>query len=221
MNFNFSKYFFPHPDNANEEGLLAISKEFNSDIIKTAYYNGIFPWSKVDEYFTWWSPDPRMVLFPKEIYISKSMKKLIATHELTYSFNEDFDSVIDNCAKIERKDQEGTWIEDEFKREYKKLHQEGLAHSVEVWKNDQLVGGLYGLIIGDVFFGESMFSTISNASKFALVKLSQTLGQKQCSVIDCQSYTDHLASMGAREIPRDEYLDILLKGRDKPNIELI
>ncbi|WP_025742740.1 leucyl/phenylalanyl-tRNA--protein transferase [Aquimarina pacifica] len=202
---------FPPVEDANIDGLLAIGGDLSVRRLLEAYQKGIFPWYNEGEPILWFSPDPRMVLFPSELRISKSMKQLLRKQAFEVRFNTSFSLVIDNCAMIKRSDQEGTWITDDMKKAYKKLHNLGYAISVEVWDQSNLVGGLYGILLQDkkVFCGESMFSKVSNASKFGFIKLIDWLAQKDIKLIDCQVYTDHLASLGAREIPRAEFLEYL------------
>lgn len=157
----------------------------------------------------WWSPDPRMVLFPNKIRISKSMQQLIKSNRFRITWNTRFEEVVGACSAIKRKGQEGTWITPKMKAAYLKLHQMGMAKSIEVWENEQLVGGLYGIDLGHIFCGESMFSKTSNASKFGFIHLALELQQKKYKLIDCQVHTDHLASLGAEEIPRNQFIKIL------------
>lgn len=201
---------FPPPEEANEYGLLAIGGDLSVERLKLAYRSGIFPWYSQGEPILWYSPDPRMVLFPEELKISKSMKQVIRSNRFTVTFNKAFEAVIENCKTIDRSDQDqyGTWITDEMKTAYIKLHEEGLARSVEVWDDQELVGGLYGVEVGNIFCGESMFSKVSNASKLAFIELVQN-PETAYELIDCQMYSPHLASLGAREIPRVEFLDFL------------
>ncbi len=200
---------FPPVHLADEHGLLAIGGELSVEWLLEAYQSGIFPWYNEGEPICWYSPDSRMVLFPKEVVISKSMRKIIRKQEFTITFNQDFESVIRNCKTIPRKDEFGTWITNEMEQAYINLHKKGIAKSVEVWKENELVGGLYGVDLGTVFCGESMFSKVSNASKTAFIYLAQKLERENYKIVDCQVYNDHLASLGAREIPREEFLKFL------------
>ncbi len=202
---------FPDVTYADRDGLLAIGGDLSQERLMKAYYNGIFPWYNEGEVILWFSPDPRMVLFPSELYISKSMKQLLRKNKFDVTFNRDFSSVIDNCAAIKRTAQDGTWITDDMQDAYKNLHKLGYAISVEVWENSILVGGLYGVYLADkkVFCGESMFSKVSNASKYGFIKLVEQLKEKGVRLIDCQVYTEHLASLGAKEIPRAAFLEFL------------
>jgi leucyl/phenylalanyl-tRNA--protein transferase len=200
------RILFPDPALAEEDGLLAIGGDLRPERLMLAYKNGIFPWYSDDDPILWYSPHGRFVLLPHELHISKSMKQLMRSGKFTITFNKAFADVIKACASAPRVDQDGTWITDDMQQAYIKLHELGVAHSVEVWLGDELVGGLYGIETGHVFCGESMFSRVSNASKAALVTLCQS-GKYQ--LIDCQVHTDHLASMGAKMISRDEYLTFL------------
>jgi len=200
---------FPSVENANSEGLLAVGGDLSPERLLVAYQNGIFPWFNEDALILWWSPNPRMVLFPKKIKISKSMMKILRLNQFRLTKNSCFENVIEQCAAMPRLGQDGTWITQDMKKAYIDLHEKGVANSYEVWKNDQLVGGLYGIDLGHVFCGESMFSKVSNASKFAFIKLAQELKDKNYNLIDCQIYTDHLASLGAEEIPREKFIELL------------
>ena len=182
---------FPDVRNADEDGLLAIGGDLSEQRLLLAYRSGIFPWYE-GAYILWWSPDPRFVLFPEEIKISRSMKQLLKKDFFQFTINKDFEQVINHCKTTTRKGQEGTWITDEVKKAYTHLHQKGIAHSAEVWQDGKLVGGLYGLRIGKVFFGESMFSHQSNASKYAFIKYVEQLQSEGVELIDCQVYTEHL-----------------------------
>jgi len=198
---------FPPVKFADQNGLLAIGGDLSMERLKLAYRSGIFPWYSEGEPILWYSPDPRMVLFPDELKIAKSMRQIIRSNRFRVTFNQAFEEVILNCKNIDRNNQgqDGTWITNEMIDSYIKLHKEGIAKSVEVWDGDELVGGLYGVEAGSVFCGESMFSKVSNASKVALVSLVQNK-EKAYNLIDCQVYNDHLASLGAREIPREDFL---------------
>ncbi|AXT62219.1 leucyl/phenylalanyl-tRNA--protein transferase [Aquimarina sp. AD10] len=202
---------FPSVNHADIDGLLAVGGDLSTDRLVEAYTNGIFPWYSEDQPILWFSPDPRMVLFPKELHISKSMKQLLRKDQFEVTFNKDFDTVIYNCATVKRVEQDGTWITNDMQKAYKKMHILGYAISVEVWFDSELVGGLYGIWLADkkIFCGESMFSKVNNASKFGFIKLVEWLKQKEVNLIDCQVYTDHLASLGAREISRAEFLTFL------------
>ncbi|WP_448702029.1 leucyl/phenylalanyl-tRNA--protein transferase [Mucilaginibacter sp. AW1-3] len=197
------RLIFPDPALAEEDGLLAIEGDLSAERLILAYQNGIFPWYSEDEPILWFSPHERFVLYPDELRISKSMRQVMRSDRFKVTFNQCFADVIKACAGTKRKGQDGTWITGEMQQAYIRLHQSGIAHSVEVWQDDALAGGLYGVEVGQVFCGESMFSKVSNASKLALTTLCQT-GKYQ--MIDCQLHTEHLESMGARMIPRDAYM---------------
>ncbi|NVK09438.1 MAG: leucyl/phenylalanyl-tRNA--protein transferase [Tenacibaculum sp.] len=198
------KIEFPPYELATDDGLLALGGDLSVERLVYAYQHGIFPWFNEGEPIVWYSPWERMVLFPEEVKISKSMKQVLRKGGFTITENKAFDDVIFNCRHINRFDQLGTWITDEMEDAYIKLHDKGYAKSIEVWMDDKLVAGLYGVDLGNgVFCGESMFSKVSNMSKVAFIHLVQKGGYK---LIDCQVYNDHLASLGAREIPREEFL---------------
>lgn len=211
MFLNPSSFHFPHPSQANVEGLLAIGGNLDPERLLAAYQNGIFPWYNEGEPILWWSPDPRMVLYPEKLKISKSMKQLFKKQAFEVSVNQNFEAVIDNCASIPRNGQTGTWITSEMKKAYIKLHDLGYAKSVEVWKDGALVGGLYGIYLEEqnIFCGKSMFTKVSNASKYGFIWWVQQLQEKGIKLIDCQMYTDHLASLGAEEISREAFLSYL------------
>ncbi|MEO2050656.1 MAG: leucyl/phenylalanyl-tRNA--protein transferase [Allomuricauda sp.] len=200
---------FPPVEHANHEGLLAVGGDLSPERLLLAYKNGIFPWFNDDSLILWWSPDPRMVLFPEKIKISKSMRKVLRDGNFKLTQDTCFEKVLNQCAKVDRPDQEGTWITPEMKSAYLNLHEKGWAKSYEVWEEGVLVGGLYGVDLGHVFCGESMFSLRSNASKFAFIKMAQELQAKKYKLIDCQVHTEHLESLGAELIPRSEFLQLL------------
>lgn len=201
--------YFPHPYAVNEHGILAVGGAITPEILLNAYSNGIFPWNGPDDPLMWWFTFPRMVLYPSQVKVSKSMKKVMTSGIFTITINNNFAEVITACQQIERKDQEGTWLSDSLKTTFITLHEQGYAHSVEVWQDEVLVGGLYGLGIGKIFCGESMFAKVSNASKAALIHWAQHLEAYGFTCIDCQQETDHLASMGAEAIGGGHFLDIL------------
>ncbi|SHE66262.1 leucyl/phenylalanyl-tRNA--protein transferase [Arenibacter palladensis] len=203
------RLLFPDVEKADEDGLLAVGGDLSPERLLLAYKNGIFPWFNEDSMILWWSPDPRMVLFPEKVKISKSMAQVIKSNKFRITWNTEFEKVINACSAIIRKGQHGTWITPEMKSAYLKLHQMEIAKSIEVWENDVLVGGLYGIDLGNVFCGESMFSRTSNASKFAFICLAKELQQKKYRLIDCQVYTAHLESLGAEETPRKQFIAIL------------
>lgn len=201
-----NRLVFPHPSRADEDGLLAIGGDLSVDRLMLAYENGIFPWYNEDSPILWYAPLERFVLRPSEMKVSKSLKQVIRSNRFKVSFDTDFKAVIETCADIPRKDQDGTWIVSDMQKAYLQLHEEGYAHSMEVWQDDTLVGGLYGVKIGHVFCGESMFSLVPNASKVALFHLAKNFGLE---LIDCQIPSDHLRKMGAEMISQHEYLSIL------------
>ncbi len=199
---------FPPPELADEDGLLAIGGDLSKARLLHAYQKGIFPWYE-NKYILWWCPDPRFVLFPSELKISSSMKQLLRKQAFEFSVNTDFDGVISQCKAITREGQNGTWITEEMRNAYKDLHHAGYAHSAEVRLNGELVGGLYGVRLGKMFYGESMFSLHSNASKFAFIRYVELLKSENVELIDCQVYTSHLESLGARMIPRTRFLNLV------------
>ncbi len=203
------KLWFPPVTEALDDGLLAIGGDLTTDRLLLAYHNGIFPWFNEDEPPMWWSPDPRFVLFPDELKVSKSMKQVLRGNKFEFRVNTAFEQVITNCRHAVREGQDGTWIGDEVVAAYTALHKAGYAHSAEAWMNGELVGGLYGIWLGKAFFGESMFAKASNASKFAFIKWIDVLTQHQVALIDCQVYTEHLESLGARMIPRADFIDMV------------
>ncbi len=202
---------FPPVNLANEDGLLAVGGDLSAKRLLLAYESGIFPWYNQGEPIVWYSPNPRMVLFPENLKISKSMKQIIRKNKFRATFNQNFSEVISNCKNTYREGQGGTWITDEMEQAYINLHKLGMAKSVEVWEGNELVGGLYGIDLSHVFCGESMFSKKSNASKFAFIYLAQKLEKENYKLIDCQIYNEHLASLGAEEISRLEFLTYLKK----------
>ena len=202
------KLWFPDPETADEHGIVAIGGDLSPERVMLAYTNGVFPWFSEDEPILWWSPNPRMVLYPNEFKISKSLKKTLRTTAFKVTFNTAFEAVIDACAAIPRDDQEGTWISQEMKEAYITLHHQDLAMSVEVWEDTTLVGGLYGVHLqsNKLFCGESMFSKKTDTSKIAFAHLVAWVLKKEYRLIDCQVYTKHLESLGAREIDRAVFL---------------
>ncbi|MFT3911318.1 MAG: leucyl/phenylalanyl-tRNA--protein transferase [Ferruginibacter sp.] len=200
---------FPPIENADEDGFLAIGGDLSTERLLEAYRNGIFPWYNEEDPICWWSPDPRCVLFPEKLHVSKLMQKIIKTGAFTFSVDMDFEKVMRMCKTVKRKEGNGTWIQEEMVEAYTKLHKLGHAHSAECWLKGELVGGLYGIKIGKVFFGESMFSTVSNASKFAFIKFVQQLRQEGVQLIDCQQRTGHLVSLGAEMIERKKFVEML------------
>ncbi|HNI44325.1 MAG: leucyl/phenylalanyl-tRNA--protein transferase [Chitinophagales bacterium] len=206
---------FPDPSFANSDGLLAVGGNLSPTTIIAAYQQGVFPWFTRYHYIHWFSPDPRMVLFPNDLKISKSMRPYFNQQKFRVTFDTDFAAVIAACATQKRPEQQGTWLNKTFQKAYLQLHHEGYAHSVEVWQDATLVGGLYGVALGKCFFGESMFARVSNASKFGFISLVQYLTQKNYWLIDCQVTTDHLESMGAVNIDRELYLRLLYKNQQE------
>lgn len=200
--------WFPLVEEAAEDGLLAAGGDLSTDRLLLAYRSGIFPWFNEEEPPLWWSPDPRFVLFPQELYISKSMQQLFKRNKFEVTINKAFAEVIALCAET-RMLKEGTWITNEIIEAYSKLNALEFAVSIEAWKNNELVGGLYGIRMGNLFFGESMFSKVSNASKYAFISYVQQLQKEGVVLIDCQIYTDHLESLGARMIGRDAFLEMV------------
>lgn len=218
--FTLSKQLsFPPAHLAIKEGLLAVGGDLSPQRLLLAYRNGIFPWYSEGEPILWWSPDPRLVLYPQELRISKSLRKAIRKKRFKITFDQSFDSVIQACAQTKRNYGEGTWITAEMNNAYCEFHRQGYAHSVEAWQDDELVGGLYGISLGRAFFGESMFSRVSNASKVAFVTLVENLKRLKFDLIDCQVKTDHLIRFGAREIPRKVFLVQLEKAIGKVPVE--
>lgn len=197
---------FPHPELANAYGAIAMGGDLEVDRLLLAYQFGYFPWFNPDEPIIWWHPDPRFVIFTDEVRVTKSMRPYFNQEKFTISFDKCFNKVMESCQKIKRKNQPGTWITEDIKEAYNNLHKMGLAHSVEVWDNDELVGGLYGVSLGKMFYGESMFSKSKNASKFALICLASILSKKGFEIIDCQMPNPHLKSMGGRYISRSVFL---------------
>ncbi|MBN4085467.1 leucyl/phenylalanyl-tRNA--protein transferase [Flavobacteriaceae bacterium AH-315-B10] len=199
---------FPNGSEANEDGLLAIGGDLSTERLIYAYKKGIFPWFEEDESILWWSPNPRFVLFPEKLKISKSMKQVLHNGNYVVTINKAFKEVIEQCSKIKRSGQSGTWITNNMINAYYKLHELGYAKSVEVWKDKDLVGGFYGIDLGNkVFCGESMFAKESNASKVGLITFIENTNYK---LIDCQVYTQHMESLGAEAIPRKEFLTFLV-----------
>jgi leucyl/phenylalanyl-tRNA--protein transferase len=208
---------FPHPSLTSENGILAVGGDLSAERLILAYQYGIFPWFNEGDPILWWSPDPRFVLFPEELKVSRSMRPYFNQKKFGCTIDRDFGAVIRHCQQNRRGRQAGmgTWITKEMLEAYIRLHELGFAHSVEVWKGDELVGGLYGLAFGKCFFGESMFTKVSNASKFGFISLVRYLEERGFWLIDCQQETRHLASLGARSISREKFLSILEKNREE------
>ncbi len=211
MHFLTEKLWFPKPSEANIDGMLAIGGDLSVERLLLAYNSGIFPWFEVDQPILWWSPDPRMVLFPEKFKVSKSLRKTLKSEKFKITFNQNFGEVIKNCASVPRKGQVGTWITQEMQEAYIAMHKAGHAVSIEVWEDAKLIGGLYGIELPQkkVFCGESMFSLASDASKVAFYYLSEYVKAKNYKFVDCQLYNEHLESLGAEEIYRKKFLEIL------------
>ena len=209
MYFLTQELFFPAVDKANPDRILAIGGDLLPERLLLAYKSGIFPWFEEGEPIFWWSPNPRMVLFLDDLVVSKSMRNILNRNIFKVTFNQNFREVISNCKKIKRNGQNGTWITNDMIEAYCKLNELGIAKSVEVWQNEELVGGLYGIDLGHVFCGESMFSKVSNASKVAFIALVNQLKVANYKVLDCQVYNEHLESLGCKEIDREDFMKIL------------
>ena len=211
MHYLTKDLVFPPVTLANRDGILAIGGDLSVERLLLAYQSGIFPWFEQGDPIMWWSPNPRMVLFLDELIVSKSMRSILNRNVFTVTFNQNFRDVISNCQNVKRNGQTGTWITNDMIEAYCKLNELGIAKSVEVWQNEQLVGGLYGIDLGTIFCGESMFSLVSNASKVAFIALVEQLKEKNYKLLDCQVYNPHLESLGCREIKRNEFMRILKK----------
>jgi leucyl/phenylalanyl-tRNA--protein transferase len=213
-----SQYFFafPNPYYADEGGLLAYGGDLSSKRLLNAYKSGIFPWFSKGDPILWWSPDPRLLLYPHKFKLRKSFRRVLRSGKFSVTFDQNFSSVINHCASVPRAGQESTWIVPSMQEAYIRLHKEGYAHSVEVYYEGNLVGGLYGLALGKAFFGESMFSLVSDASKVAFKALSDVLGSRGYDFIDCQMKTDHMMRLGAEVVQRSIFLDKLSKAIDAP-----
>ena len=209
MYFLTKELFFPPVEEANYDGVLAVGGDLSVERLLLAYTNGIFPWFDAEDPILWWAPPERMVVNPMDYKVSKSMRNILNRNSFEVTINQDFAAVISNCQTIERKEQQGTWISAEIIKSYTQLHQLGKVISFEVWQNNELVGGLYGVDLGHVFCGESMFSKVPNASKVAFVKLIEYLKVHNYKLLDCQVHNDHLEKLGAFEISRDLFMKIL------------
>ena len=209
MYFLSPELYFPPVRSASPEGIVAIGGDLSPERLLLAYRSGIFPWFEDDEPILWWSPPERMVLFLDELKISKSMRNIINRGLFKVTFNTCFRDVISNCRDIKRDGQQGTWITDDMTEAYCQMHELGYAKSIEVWQDNELVGGLYGMDMGQIFCGESMFSKVPNASKVAFIALVELLREGNYKLLDCQVHNDHLESLGAREIPRKDFMEIL------------
>lgn len=201
--------YFPPVSETKSHGIIAIGGDLSTSRLLLAYKSGIFPWFEDGEPITWWSPNPRMVLFLDELVISKSMRNILNRNTFAVTFNQNFKDVMLNCQQVKRDGQNGTWITNDMIEAYCKLNEMGVAKSIEVWQNDELVGGLYGIDLGNVFCGESMFSKVSNASKVAFITLVKQLQHNNYKLLDCQVYNPHLESLGCREIEREDFMNIL------------
>ena len=201
--------YFPSVNEATSEGILAVGCDLSPERVLLAYKSGIFPWFNPGEPILWWAPSSRMVLFFDDLIISKRMRNILNRKVFKVTFNHDFKAVISNCCSINREGQNGTWISDEMIEAYCNLNKLGIAKSVEVWQNEELVGGLYGIDLGHVFCGESMFSKVSNASKVAFISLANQLKKENYKVLDCQVHNAHLESLGCKEIDREDFMKIL------------
>ena len=209
MYFLTKELYFPPVDEASYEGVLAIGGDLSIARLLLAYRNGVFPWFNDDEPVLWWAPPERMVVVPSIYKVSKSIRNLINQNKFRVTFNQNFSEVIRGCQQIDRPGQDGTWLSDDFIKSYTKLHEMGIAKSVEVWQDDELVGGLYGVDLGHVFCGESMFSRVSNASKIAFVTLIKYLNENNYKLLDCQVHNDHLEKLGAFEVSREIFMRVL------------
>jgi leucyl/phenylalanyl-tRNA--protein transferase len=201
--------FFPDVNLTHSSGIIALGGDLSPQRLQLAYKSGIFPWFEDGEPITWWSPNPRMVLFLDELIVTKSMRNILNRNSFIVTFNQNFRDVISNCQKIKRDGQNGTWITNDMIEAYCHLHEAGVAKSVEVWQDGELVGGLYGIDLGHVFCGESMFSKVSNASKVAFITLVKQLEKENYKLLDCQVYNPHLESLGCTEIERSDFMAIL------------
>lgn len=209
MYYVTKELYFPPVEEASFEGILAVGGDLSTERLLLAYRNGIFPWFEADEPILWWSPSDRMVVNPQDYKVKKSLRNIINRGIFKITFNQQFRAVITNCQQIKRVGQNGTWITQDMIDAYYKLHKEGFAMSVEVWQDDELVGGLYGVDLGNIFCGESMFSKVPNASKVAFVKLIEYLKENNYKLLDCQVHNDHLEKLGAFEISRGTFMRIL------------
>ena len=201
-----SRIEFPDPKHTDESGILAVGGDLQAERLLLAYEMGLFPWFNEDEPPLWWCPDPRMVLYPNELRISKSMRSVLRKNLFRVTADQNFEEVIRNCGAVPRPGQDGTWITEDIVNGYLELHRMGFAHSIEVWSNNTLTGGLYGVSLGKIFFGESMFSVAPNASKLGFIKLVEALKVNDFRLVDCQVHTAHLESLGAEEISRASFL---------------
>jgi len=215
----FDEPVFPDPEEADPDGLLAVGGDLSPQRLLTAYANGIFPWYGDDSPILWWSTNPRLVLFPEEFHMPRSLRRVLNKGTFTFTMDTRFSSVIRRCACCPRPEQEGSWIVDDMVEAYVLLHELGYAHSVEAWQGDDLVGGLYGVSLGSVFYGESMFYHVPDASKAAFAVLVDQLRKWDFSLIDCQQTTHHLLRFGARELQRYQFLQLIREGMERPSRE--
>ena len=207
--------FFPPADMTDEDGLLAMGGDLSTERLLLAYRSGIFPWYNEDEPICWWSPNPRFVLYPAELKVSNSMKTVLQNGKYRFTTNRAFALVIQNCKTVSRHGQAGTWISPAMQKAYITLHELGYAHSAETWQDGELIGGLYGIRLENLFFGESMFSLKPNASKFAFINYVRQLQKENVQLIDCQLHTNHLESLGAKMIPRQQFIEMLVTNTGK------
>jgi leucyl/phenylalanyl-tRNA---protein transferase len=215
-----TQIYFPHSDTFDTPDVVAVGGDLSPERLLLAYSLGIFPWyNEGDEPIMWWCPDPRLVLYPDELKVSKSMRPFFNQAKFKVTYNVDFQRVMRTCMLNDRKNQEGgSWINEDMIAAYTVLHKAGFAHSVEVWEGEELVGGLYGVAYGRIFYGESMFSKVSNASKFGFISFVQKIREMGIELIDCQQETAHLTSLGARVISRDLFLEAIKKNENAPQI---
>jgi leucyl/phenylalanyl-tRNA---protein transferase len=213
------KLYFPPVENADEHGILAVGGDLSPERLLLAYRSGIFPWFNEDDPIVWWSPNPRFVMLPEQLKVSKSMKQVLKKQTFQITFDQDFRNVILACQTVKRNGQSGTWITNDMVEAYCTLHQLGFAHSIEAWQNGQLVGGLYGVSLGKAFFGESMFAKESNASKAAYIALVQKLQYLNFQIIDCQVYTAHLESLGAQDMDRPDFIRLVKKALKEETLQ--
>jgi leucyl/phenylalanyl-tRNA--protein transferase len=209
MYYVTDKLYFPPVEEASYEGVLAVGGDLSTERLLLAYNSGVFPWFESDEPVLWWSPSERMVVNPQDYKVKKSLRNIINRDIFKVTFNQNFEEVITNCQQVKRVGQNGTWITQDMINAYCELHKQGHAMSVEVWQNEELVGGLYGVDLGTVFCGESMFSLVPNSSKVAFVKLIEHLKEKNYRLLDCQVHNDHLEKLGAFEISRESFMMVL------------
>ena len=214
----FDRGFFPEPSLSSDEGILAVGGRLDFPVLLEAYSKGIFPWYSEGSPVVWWSPDPRMVLFPERLKISKSLHQTLKKKVFEVRMDTAFSEVIEHCSVIPRPGQEGTWITSDMKNAYNELHEEGYAHSVETYLDGELVGGLYGVSLGGVFFGESMFHLARDASKVALYYLVEFVRENDFDLIDAQQSTPHMKSLGAEDIPRSQFLEIVENSMEKKTL---